>query len=276
MGGPGRPGFAGVVCRVAERQLFCRKAAFWPKSGRSRVSAFRRRTGGPLHEPTRQRPRHRDGLSQAARICGGRLPRCRATAVLPPSRVTPKCGWTRVSALRRRTGGPLAPPRCAPSLGAPSRALAARAALGVADSVPCARPSAAACASLDLMDVARAAAPGARRTRRRPDTRRRARAKPPARRGAWAPKRVPAAHVRRARRAAGVHPHSARQPRQPGVACESPRAPERMHVCTYADDGYACEPSPQPPDGRPSAPPRSHGAPWTKWCKGGVATKSPA
>ena len=127
-------------------------------------------------EPTRGRPRHRDGRPRAAKICGGRLPRCRATAVLPPSGVTPKCGWTRVSAFRRRTGSPLAPPRCAPSVGAPSRALAARAALGPADSVPCARPSAAACASLDLMDVARAAALGARRTRRRPETRRRARA----------------------------------------------------------------------------------------------------
>jgi hypothetical protein len=41
-------------------------------------------------EPTRQRPRHRDGLPRAARNCGGRLPRCRATAVLPPSRIWAK------------------------------------------------------------------------------------------------------------------------------------------------------------------------------------------
>jgi len=71
-------------------------------------SAYRRRTGGPVLEPTRGRPRHRDGLPRAARICGGRLPRCCATTVLPPSGVTPKCGWTRVSAFRRRTGSPIA------------------------------------------------------------------------------------------------------------------------------------------------------------------------
>ena len=41
-------------------------------------------------EPTRQRPRHRDGLPRAAKICRGRLPRCRATAVLPPSSILAK------------------------------------------------------------------------------------------------------------------------------------------------------------------------------------------
>jgi hypothetical protein len=89
MGCPGRPGFAGVVSRVAELQLFCRRAAR-----------------------------------------------------------SPKCGWTRVSAFRRCTGSPIAPPRCAPSLGVPSRALAAGVALGPADCVPCARPAAAASARL--------------------------------------------------------------------------------------------------------------------------------
>ena len=92
MGCPGQPGIAGVVSRVAELQLFCRRAAFWPKCGRTRVSAFRRRPGGPVLEPTRGRPCPRDGLPRAARICGGRLPRCRAMAVLPPSGMPPKCG----------------------------------------------------------------------------------------------------------------------------------------------------------------------------------------
>jgi hypothetical protein len=41
-------------------------------------------------EPTCQRPRHRDGLPRAAKICGGRLPRCRATAILPPSVILAK------------------------------------------------------------------------------------------------------------------------------------------------------------------------------------------
>ena len=41
-------------------------------------------------EPTHQRPRHRDGRPRAARICGGRLSRCRATAILPPSRILAK------------------------------------------------------------------------------------------------------------------------------------------------------------------------------------------
>jgi hypothetical protein len=149
MGCPGRPRFAGVVSRVAELQRFCRRRSFWPKCGRTRDSAFRRRTGGPVLKPTRGRPHPRNGLPRAARICGGRLPRCRATAVLPPSGVTPKCGWTRVWAFDRRTGSPIAPPRCAPSLGVPSRALAAGVALGPADCVPCARPSAAASARLD-------------------------------------------------------------------------------------------------------------------------------
>ena len=90
MGCPGQPGFAGVVSRVAELQLFCRRAAFWPKCGRPRVSAFRRRAGGPLHQPTRGRPHPGNGLPRAARICGGRLPRCRATAVLPPSVILAK------------------------------------------------------------------------------------------------------------------------------------------------------------------------------------------
>jgi len=76
MGCPGQPGIAGVVSRVAELQLFCRRAAFWPKCGRTRVSAFRRRTGGPVLEPTRGRPRPRNGLPRAARIFGGRFPRC--------------------------------------------------------------------------------------------------------------------------------------------------------------------------------------------------------
>ena len=40
-------------------------------------------------EPTRGRPRQRDELPRAARICGGRLPRCRATDVLPPSGMRP-------------------------------------------------------------------------------------------------------------------------------------------------------------------------------------------
>ena len=44
-------------------------------------------------ELTRGRPHQRDGLARA-RICGGRLPRCRATAVLPPSGMQPKCGST--------------------------------------------------------------------------------------------------------------------------------------------------------------------------------------
>jgi hypothetical protein len=45
-------------------------------------------------EPTRGRPRQRDGLSRAARICGGRLPRRRATAVLPAPkmRLRVRCG----------------------------------------------------------------------------------------------------------------------------------------------------------------------------------------
>ena len=63
-----------------------RRAAFWPKCGRTRVSAFRRRAGGPVPKPTRGRPHPGNGLPRAARICGGRLPRCRATAVLPPIR----------------------------------------------------------------------------------------------------------------------------------------------------------------------------------------------
>ena len=63
-----------------------------PSGGRTRVSAFRRQTSDSALEPTRGRPRPRDGLPRAARICGGRLPRCRAMAVLPKSGMPPKCG----------------------------------------------------------------------------------------------------------------------------------------------------------------------------------------
>ena len=60
--------------------------------GRSfaRVGCLPRERAHGMIEPTRQRPRHRDGLPRAARICGGRLPRCRATAVLPPSGILAK------------------------------------------------------------------------------------------------------------------------------------------------------------------------------------------
>ena len=48
--------------------------------------------------------------------------------------------------MRRRTGGTIAPPRCAPSVGGPGRALAAQDTRGIALGVPCARPASAATA----------------------------------------------------------------------------------------------------------------------------------
>ena len=80
-------------------------------------------------ELTRGRPRQRNGLPRTARICGGRLQRCRATAVLPPSGMHPKCGWECVSAFRCRTARPIDPPRCASVRGpcAPAHAPTVRA-----------------------------------------------------------------------------------------------------------------------------------------------------
>ena len=60
--------------------------------------------------------------------------------VLPRRGLHPKCGWACVAAFRRRTARPIAPSRCAPSVGAQSRALAAGVARGPAVYVPCARP----------------------------------------------------------------------------------------------------------------------------------------
>jgi len=57
MGGPGRPGFAGVVCRVAELRQFCRRAAFWPKCGRTRVSSPRGRPAARADPPATSPPR---------------------------------------------------------------------------------------------------------------------------------------------------------------------------------------------------------------------------
>ena len=54
-------------------------------------------------ELTRGRRRHRAGRAQTARICGGRLPRCGATAVSPPiGTLPPVCAQMRCCAHDRK------------------------------------------------------------------------------------------------------------------------------------------------------------------------------
>ena len=83
------------------------------------VGFCRRKARHGMIEPTRQRPRHRDGRPRAARICGGRLPRCRATAILPPSRILAKMRLGGKIAVARQRGR--RPPQILAARGRPSR-----------------------------------------------------------------------------------------------------------------------------------------------------------